>query len=169
MSPACRVVRKFWSRELGCQSKPPALVALLSAHGASLKGGVWGFIYIFQTLWNAVFCTIQAIFSPKITENLKCYKVNLLSVSIKFNCEWHINNCYSFQKMFLNQSRDVLFRKRPCIWKERPSRVASGYQPSRRWFSLAASYFWQTWVAAAIAGFMNGYLHYECESIIKMK
>ena len=26
-----------------------------------------------------------------------------------YDCQWHINTCYSFQKMFLNHSRDISF------------------------------------------------------------
>ena len=106
-----RVVRKFWSRQLSCQSKRPPLEKLASTKDASLYGG-WGhalpeYFYI-QTLWNVVFCNLQAIFSPKL---LKIWS-ELPSEGIKFNYKWHKNTCYSFQEMFLYQSSDILFKKR---------------------------------------------------------
>ena len=85
-----RVVRKFWSRQLSCQSKRPPLEKLASTKDASL--------------WNVVFCNLQAIFSPKL---LKIWS-ELPSEGIKFNYKWHKNTW----EMFLYQSSDILFKKR---------------------------------------------------------
>ena len=69
-----RVGRKFLSRGLGCQSKRPALVALLSTKGASLLGvlgapSAANFLYL-DTL-KCCFMHSPGYYFSKITENPK--------------------------------------------------------------------------------------------------
>ena len=69
-----RVGRKFWSRWLGCQSKRPALEALLSTKGARLLGVLGAcsaakFLYL-DTL-KCCFLHSPSYFFSKITENPK--------------------------------------------------------------------------------------------------